>query len=109
MDGTFFFSDKNSNNITREDETRYSLGNIIKDDNTIYLKTREPDENHLKSILKLEYGRTLTPFGNKIEIAEKKAFKIGNIKFTKSDVSSNDETINFNSKKDWEKKKKYVF
>jgi hypothetical protein len=108
MDDTFFFTDRNSNSITRKKETEYSLKDIIVDE-TIFLKTCEPNEDHLKSRLKLEYGRTSTPFSVKIKTAEKKAFTIGNIKFTKPDVSSNDETINFSSKGDWEKKRNMFF
>ncbi|GBB85496.1 hypothetical protein RclHR1_01200010 [Rhizophagus clarus] len=106
MDDTLLFSDReNSNIITPDRESERSLEDIISMENIIYLKNCDtPDSEYFKRKFKLENGRTLTPNDTNIEIAKNKAVTIEHIRFDKPNVIINDEMVNFNSKKDWEKK-----
>ncbi|GBB90321.1 hypothetical protein RclHR1_17230002 [Rhizophagus clarus] len=76
MDDTLLFT-QNKNNIlaeiSRKDEEILNLGDIISDDNVLYLKKNlEPDWKYLNEKYELDHGRIVTL--DKFEVAKQKAF-----------------------------------
>jgi len=103
-DDTLLFSDSDFYMIMRNCESKYCLKGVIKDNYPLYLINCKRID-HFISDSKLEFGRTLAPNSNKIEIAEHKAFTINKISPIKPDVIIEDGQVNFNSKNSWEKER----